>query len=102
VEFTPITESEFQEIQWRGPRGSELAETIWNLELNAGFSTPCTWKHSTGQFLGPIKKDGTRTPTSYNRCSGITAAHNAFKTNFNDRHIRCRCTDGTLYVFRIA
>ena len=109
LEFTPITESEFQDIRWRGPRGaasSELGDNIRNLEPNTGFSTPCVWKHSTGQAHRSIKKDGTRTSYSDNRCLGVNAAHNRKvslnKLNNENRHIRCRCADGTLYVFRVA
>ena len=109
MEFTPITESEFMKIQRRGPQGaasSELGDIIRDLELNTGFSTPCVWSHSTYQYFGRIKVDGTHTSSSDNRCSGINAAHNCKvslnKRNNENRRIRCRCVDGTLYVFRVA
>jgi hypothetical protein len=105
VEFTPITESEFQNIRWRGPQGvasMELNKTIWDLELNTGFSTPCVWEHSTIQQIGPIKKDGTRSQVQQKRCAGIAATYTFNKKNSESRRVRCRCADGTLYVFRIA
>ena len=80
MEFTPITKEGFPLTNW-GP--SPIAKAVRSLEIGAGFSTPCLWKHS------PIHKT----------CGGYRYAYYAAKKA--KIRVRITCQDGTFYVLRV-
>ena len=81
MEFTPITNEEFP-VKWRRdrPEYREYNDAINALEVQAGFSTPCIWRHNN------------------NACTGGQLAHQLAKKL--SKRINYRCKDGTLYVIR--
>ena len=109
MEFTPITDSEFRAKEkrknWNG-KGNTFAQAIFNLEVDTGFSVPCTWQHRRVYGKGRIKKDGTAglRPSSV-VCNGTFDAHRVMASKVNakgeKRRLRTTCQEGTLYVFRI-
>ena len=80
MEFTPITKDGFPLTNW-GP--SPIAKAVRSLEIGAGFSTPCIWKHVP----------------SHKTCGGYYRAHYAAKVA--KIRVRITCQDGTLYVLRV-
>ena len=81
MEFTPITEADFP-VRWRKatPEYSQYNDAINALEVAAGFSTQCVWKHHNSA------------------CTGGQLAHQLAKRL--SKRINFRCKDGTLYVIR--
>jgi hypothetical protein len=76
-----ITKAEFPEIRPRGGRAlSAESIAIQELVIDAGFSTPCRWKHPDG------------------RCSGTSLVCVVAKRLGVRLHATCR--NGTLYVLR--
>ena len=76
-----ITKDEFPHIRPRGGRVlSAESLAVQGLEIDAGFSTPCRWKHPDG------------------RCSGFSLVSGASHRYGVKIHATCR--DGTLYVLR--
>ena len=80
MEFTPITTEGVPLTNW-GP--SPIAKAVRSLEIGAGCSTPCVWKHVA----------------SHKTCGGYYRAYYAAKVA--KIRLRITCQDGTFYVLRV-
>ena len=77
-----ITQEEFNNLAPAPRDGKPLGNATARLKIGQGFKTPCTWNH-TGRT-----------------CNGAAVCHmRAKRTGF---HVRTRCIDKILYIFREA
>lgn len=81
MDIKSITAEEFPLTNWAP---SPIAKAVRSLEIGAGFSTPCVWKHVP----------------SHKTCSGYYRAYYAAKRA--KIRVRITCQDGTFYVLRTA
>ena len=80
MDIKSITAEEFPLTNWAP---SPIAKAVRSLEIGAGFSTPCIWKHVPSQKT----------------CSGYYRAYHAAKVA--KIRVRITCQDGTFYVLRV-
>ena len=104
MEFTPITQREFDRIRQSYPGGRNylrpIVDAIYDLAIGSGLSTPCIWKHDSRS----TKSDGTK---GKSHCYGIASVAQSTSRESIRRgqpvaHTQKVCRDGILYVLRVG